>query len=249
MRESRRLKLVVSYDGRDFAGWQSQKHGNTIQDQLEAAFERVCGTRVAVTGAGRTDAGVHALGQCAHTDVPTAKFSAERWLSALNGVLPLTIRVLRARFVVKSFHARFSAKGKVYRYRLINNAIRSPLEIGRAWHITTPLDRDLLEQAGKLFVGRHDFAVFAANRGKPERSSVRTMEYIRVISRRDLIEIEFSADGFLYKMVRLIVGTIVRCALGKESVQSIELRLERPSRIATRLLAPAAGLYLVRVRY
>jgi tRNA pseudouridine38-40 synthase len=249
MRESRRLKLVISYDGRDFAGWQSQKHGNTIQDHLEVAFERVCGTRLAVTGSGRTDSGVHALGQCAHVDVPAAQFAAERWLKALNGVLPPAIRILRAGFVGKTFHARFSARGKVYRYRIINAAVRPPLEIGRAWHVPSPLDRVLLGRAAKIFVGQHDFAAFAANRGKEERSTVRSLEYVRVSVRRDLIEIEFSADGFLYKMVRLMVGAMVRCALGKESLQSIELRLERPSRTSTRLVAPAAGLYLVRVRY
>src|SRR2546423_147722 len=97
MRESRRLKLVISYDGRDFAGWQSQKHGNTVQDHLETAFERVCGTRLAVTGSGRTDSGVHALGQCAHVDVPAGQFPAERWLKALNGVLPPANRIFRRR--------------------------------------------------------------------------------------------------------------------------------------------------------
>jgi len=249
MRESGRLKLVISYDGRDFAGWQSQRHGNTVQDRLEEAFERICGSRLAVTGSGRTDAEVHALGQCAHVDVPAAQFAAERWLKALNGVLPPAIRILRARFVPKSFHARFSAKGKVYRYRIINGAVRPPLEIGRAWHIARPLDREQLERASKFFVGRHDFAAFAANRGKEERSTMRTVEYVRTIGRRDLIEMEFSADGFLYKMVRMMVGAMVRCALWKESLQSIELRLERPSRASARFVAPAGGLYLVRVRY
>src|SRR5438477_10905077 len=180
MRESRRLKLVISYDGRDFAGWQSQKHGNTVQDHLEAAFEKVCGTRLAVTGSGRTDSGVHALGKCAHVDVPAAQFAAERWLKALNGVLSPAILILRSAFVGKSFHARFSAKGKVYRYRIINGAVRPPLEIGRAWHVNSPLDRELLEQAAKVFIGRHDFAAFAANRGKVERSTTRTLEYVRV---------------------------------------------------------------------
>lgn len=249
MPELRRLKLIISYDGRDFAGWQSQKQGNTIQDNLEAAFERVCGQRLTVTGSGRTDAGVHALGQCAHVDVPAGRFVSDRWLKALNGVLPQTIRVLRARFVSNSFHARFSAKGKVYRYRIITGSVRPPLEIGRAWHIAASLDRDLLGRAAALFHGRHDFTAFAANRGKKERSAMRTMEYVRVIDRSGLIEVELSADGFLYKMVRLMVGSIVRCALGKESLQSIELRLERPSRAASRFVAPAAGLYLVRVRY
>src|SRR5438132_12444292 len=118
MRESRRLKLVISYDGQDFAGWQSQKHGNTIQDCLEAAFERVCGTRLAVTGSGRTDSGVHALGQCAHIAVPAGQFPAVRWLKALNGVLPPAIRILRGRFREQSFHARLSAMVIVYRYWL-----------------------------------------------------------------------------------------------------------------------------------
>ena len=249
MPESRRLKLIISYDGRDFAGWQSQKAGNTIQDNLEAAFERVCGQRLTVTGSGRTDAGVHALGQCAHVDVAAGQFVADRWLKALNGVLPQTIRILRARFVPNSFHARFSAKGKVYRYRIITGSVRPPLEIGRAWHIAASLDRDLLGRAAALFRGRHDFAAFAANRGKKERSTMRTMEYVRVTTRSALIEVECSADGFLYKMVRLVVGSVVRCALGKESLQSIELRLERPSRAVTRFVAPSAGLYLVRVRY
>jgi tRNA pseudouridine38-40 synthase len=249
MRESRRLKLVISYDGRDFAGWQSQRHGNTVQDHLETAFERVCGTRLAVTGSGRTDSGVHALGQCAHVDVPAGQFPAERWLKALNGVLPPAIRILRAGFVGQSFHARFSAKGKVYRYRIINGAVLPPLEIGRAWHVPSPLDRELLGRAATLFTGRHDFAAFAANRRKEERSTMRTVEYVRATSRRDLIEIEFSADGFLYKMVRMMVGGMVRCALGKESLESMELRLERPSRTSARFVAPAAGLYLVRVRY
>ena len=249
MGESRRLKLVISYDGRDFAGWQSQKHRNTVQDHLEAAFESVWGTRLPVTGSGRTDSGVHALGQCAHVDVPAAQFAAERWLKALNGVLSPAIRILRAGFVGKSFHARFSARGKVYRYRIINGAVRPPLEIGRAWHVRSPLNRELLGRAAKLFTGRHDFAAFASNRGKEGRSTMRTVEYVRVIGRRDLIEIEFSADGFLYKMVRMMVGEMVRCALGKESLQSIQLRLERPSRTSARFVAPAAGLYLVRVRY
>ena len=248
MRESRRLKLVISYDGRDFAGWQSQRHGNTVQDQLETAFERVCGTRLAVTGSGRTDSGVHAVGQCAHVDVPAGQFPAERWLKALNGVLPPAIRILRGRFVEQSFHARFSAKGKVYRYRIINGAVLPPLEIGRAWHVPSPLDRELLGRAAKLFTGRHDFAAFAANRRKEERSTMRTVEYVRATGRGKLIEIEFSADGFLYKMVRMMVGEMVRCALGKEGLESIELRLERPSRTSARFVAPGAGLYLVRVR-
>jgi tRNA pseudouridine38-40 synthase len=243
------MKFVVTYDGRDFAGWQSQRHGNTIQDQLEIAFGKICRWRVSVIGAGRTDAGVHALGQCAHADLDPGRLSIERWITALNGTLPATIRILRARFVSPNFHARFSAKGKVYRYRIVNGAVISPFELGRAWHVAAPLDRALLKRAAKLFVGRHDFSNFAAKRGKFSENATRTINSLRVTIRGNLIELEFAASGFLYKMVRLITGTIVRCALGKETLDSIKLRLEKPEPNAARFVAPAPGLYLVRVSY
>ena len=244
-----RVKFIITYDGRDFAGWQSQRHGNTIQDQLEIAFEKISGSRVSVIGAGRTDAGVHALGQCAHVDLELGRLSIERWISALNGTLPATIRILRGRFVPPNFHARFSAKGKVYRYRIFNDAIMSPFELGRAWHVVAPLDHALLKHVAKLFVGRYDFSNFAATRGKFSEDTTRTINSLRVTRRRNLIELEFAASGFLYKMVRLITGTVVRCTLGKETLDSIKLRLEKPEPNAARFVAPASGLYLVRVNY
>src|SRR5438045_5349616 len=127
-----------------------------------------------MTGSGRTDSGVHAVGQCAHVDVPAGQFPAERWLKALNGVLPPAIRILRAGFVGQSFHARFSAKGKVYRYRIINGAVLPPLEIGRAWHVPSPLDRAWLGRAPNLFTGRHDFAALPSNCRTKERTTMRT---------------------------------------------------------------------------
>src|SRR5438874_3009464 len=126
MGETRRLKLILSYDGAHLAGWQSQRHGNTIQDKLERSVAKICGQKAFVVGAGRTDAGVHAIGQCVHVDVPAEKLAAAQWLKALNGTLPPPIRILRARFVGKSFHARFSARAKLYRYRIANSAILSP---------------------------------------------------------------------------------------------------------------------------
>ena len=156
---SRRLKLIVAYDGAPFAGWQSQSHRNTVQDHLERAFERVTGGVVRVHGAGRTDAGVHALAQCAHVDV--LKFlPADRWIKALNALLPPAIRVLRCRYVSKDFHARLSAKGKIYRYRIWTAPILPPFEYRRAWHIAQPLDLKILKSAAKHFVGTHDFASF-----------------------------------------------------------------------------------------
>src|SRR6267378_4309462 len=157
-----RLKFFVAYDGAAFAGWQSQLHRKTVQDELERAFYKIAGARIRVHGAGRTDAGVHALAQCAHVDLVDRKLSAERWTMALNGSLPPTIRVLRSRYASQQFHARFSAKGKLYRYRIWAGPILPPLEFGRAWHISTSVDVDLLKRGARRFVGKHDFAAFAA---------------------------------------------------------------------------------------
>src|SRR5438874_13107058 len=164
---SRRLKLIVAYDGAPFAGWQSQSHGNTVQDHLEGAFRRVTGGAVRVHGAGRTDAGVHAFAQCAHVDV--LKFlPPDRWIKALNALLPPAIRVLRCRYVSKDFHARLAAKGKIYRYRIWTAPILPPFEYRRAWHIPPPLDLRVVKTAAKHFVGTDDFGGFAVVWGQAE---------------------------------------------------------------------------------
>ena len=245
---AQRLKLIVAYDGAPFAGWQSQSHGNTIQDHLERAFERVVGKPVRVHGAGRTDAGVHALAQCAHADVNKA-LAPERWMEALNALLPPTIRVLRCRYVSTDFHARLSAKGKIYRYRIWSAPVLPPFEYRRAWHIPHPLDLKILQKAAKQFVGTRDFAAFAANRGKPEGSTVRTINSVRVRQNGSCVTIEFDGDGFLYKMVRLIVGSLVKCALGKTRIEDLIARLDSDRATPPRLAAPAEGLVLVSVRY
>src|SRR5881398_2575860 len=245
---SRRLKLIVAYDGAPFAGWQSQSHRNTVQDHLEHAFKRVTGGAVRVHGAGRTDAGVHALAQCAHVDV--LKFlPPARWIKALNALLPSAIRVLRCRNVSKDFHARISAKGKIYRYRIWTSPILPPFEYRRAWHVAQSLDLNTLKAAAKHFVGTHDFATFAANRGKPEPSTIRTIHSVRVRQKGPCVTIEFDGNGFLYKMVRLMVGSLVQCALGKMNIEEIAPRVHSAQVESTRFAAPAEGLFLVRVRY
>jgi tRNA pseudouridine38-40 synthase len=256
---SRRLKLIVAYDGASFAGWQSQSHRNTVQDHLERAFERITGGGVRVHGAGRTDAGVHALAQCAHVDV--LKFlPADRWIKALNALLPSAIRVLRCRYVSKDFHARLTAKGKIYRYRIWTAPILPPFEYCRAWYIAQPLDLKIFKSAAKHFVGTHDFASFAANRGKsasrtdsprgePEPSTTRTINSVRIRQKGSCLTIEFDGDGFLYKMVRLMVGALVKCAFGKMRIEEIVSRLDSGKVSSARFAAPAEGLYLVRVRY
>jgi tRNA pseudouridine38-40 synthase len=245
---SRRLKMIIAYDGAPFGGWQSQSHRNTVQDHLERAFERVTGEPVRVHGAGRTDAGVHALAQCAHTDV-TKLLAPTRWVEALNALIPPAIRVLRCRYVSNDFHARLSAKGKIYRYRIWSAPVLPPFEYDRAWHVPRSVDLKLLKSAAKHFAGTHDFAGFAANRGKPETTTIRTLHSVRASQKGACMTIEFDGDGFLYKMVRLMVGSLVKCALGKIHIDDIVARLHSRQLGAARFAAPAEGLFLARVRY
>jgi tRNA pseudouridine38-40 synthase len=245
----RRLKMIIAYDGKGFAGWQSQSHRNTIQDHIERGFERIGGKRVRIHGAGRTDAGVHALAQCAHVDLPAERFSAVRWTEALNALLPPAIRVLRCRYVSKDFHARLSAKGKVYRYRIWAGPVLLPFEYGHAWHVASTLDLDVMTTAAKHFVGTHDFAGFAANRGQREKSTIRTIYSVHVRRSGPYVTLDFDGDGFLYKMIRLIVGSLVKCALGKLPDEDLTVRLSSAQASMPHLAAPAAGLFLVRVRY
>jgi tRNA pseudouridine38-40 synthase len=257
---SQRLKLLIAYDGAPFAGWQSQSHRNTIQDCMEHAFERVLGKQVRVHGAGRTDAGVHALAQCGHVDLTNNRLSAARWTKALNALLPPTIRVLRCQYVSNDFHARLSAKRKIYRYRIWLAPVLPPFEYRRVWHIPRPIDLKILKRAARQFAGTHDFAAFAANRGKSnsrtdssrgeqESNTVRTIHSVRVRQKGPCVTIEFNGDGFLYKMVRLIVGSLVKCALGKMGIEDVTTRLNAGQVGSARFAAPAEGLYLVRVRY
>jgi tRNA pseudouridine38-40 synthase len=249
---AQRLKFIVAYDGAPFSGWQSQADGNAVQDHLERAFAAIAGAPLRVHGAGRTDAGVHALAQSAHIDLAARTLSAEQWPLALNAHLPATLRVLRSCYVSEKFHARYSARGKTYRYRICNSRVLPPHELGRAWQVASPLDREVLATAVKLFLGRHDFAGFAANRGKPVADTVRNISAVRV--RRagaNILELDFSGDGFLYRMVRLMVGAAVRCAVGRSDLQELQKRLRSPAEAIAqaRFVAPAEGLFLLRVRY
>ena len=238
-----RLKLVVAYDGRPFRGWQSQAGGGAVQDFLETAFGRLCGgsdgaLRVPVHGAGRTDAGVHARGQVAQADVPASVFARiprERWLTAVNAGLPPEIRVEKIAVARPGWHARFDARGKWYRYRIWNAPTLQPLEFGRAWHLPGPLDFALLREAAAQFAGTHDFAPFSANRGRGSKAVETTVRTLgRVTVRRGpgpLLALDFVGDGFLYRQVRLMTGTLARVAQGKAP----------PDRISAVARAPAAA--------
>ncbi|MEI6034210.1 MAG: tRNA pseudouridine(38-40) synthase TruA [Verrucomicrobiae bacterium] len=243
-----RLRLTLAYEGSRFSGWQSQADGQTVQDAVERAFLTLCGARVIVHAAGRTDAGVHAAGQCAHADVPDARLPIAAWLPALNAHLPAEVRVMALRAAKKDFHARFSATGKVYRYSVWNGPVMPPLLAGRAWHVPQALDLEALRGACSAFTGRHDFAAFSARRSRHDAETTRTVSSIRIRKAGPLITIDFQGEGFLYKMVRMLAASAIRCAAGRFPRDEIS-RLLDDGGPRTNQVAPAAGLCLVRVTY
>jgi tRNA pseudouridine38-40 synthase len=244
-----RLRLLVAYEGRGFDGWQSQASGNAVQDFLERAVAGLVGERRVVHGSGRTDSGVHALGQVAHVDVPEGRLPVDAWEGALNAQLPSGVRVLRVRKAAAGFHARFSAVGKEYVYRLWNARSLHPLEVGRVWHLPSPVDRDGLRRCATLLQGTHDFAGFAANRGRPESNTERTIYALTVKTAGPLLTLRFAGNGFLYRMVRMLAGSMVRVAQGKADLAWMEELLCRPAGRRTSFCAPAEGLFLKSVRY
>jgi len=243
-----RLRMSVAYDGTQFSGWQSQAHGKAVQDALEAAFRLLCGGRVVVHGSGRTDAGVHAEGQSAHVDVPDDRLPVGEWLAAVNANIPRGVRVMSLRKAAPDFHARFSASGKIYRYSIWNGPVMPPLLIDRAWHVPGKLDPDLLKTACASLTGRHDFAAFCARGSKAPEPTTRTVSAIRLSRKGPAWTLTFEGDGFLYKMVRMLAASAVRCALGRFPLDEL-CRLLKDAGPRTSHVAPAEGLCLVRVLY
>ncbi|MEM0970388.1 MAG: tRNA pseudouridine(38-40) synthase TruA [Verrucomicrobiota bacterium] len=248
-----RYRFRVSYVGTSFDGWQSQVSGNAIQDHLERALAQIHPSCGRVQGSGRTDAGVHAYQQVAHFEVDGGiRMDGEAWRRAMNTHLPGEIRVSEVKKAEPDFHARFSAEGKVYRYVWRTGEVHSPFWVERAWHVRIPLDEALVRQAGACFVGRHDFTAFSANRGdeSDQSSKVRTIQRVEIDRQDNRWSFDIEGEGFLYKMVRMIAGSIVRCGQGKLSLAQLQawLRGEDLERKAP-LVAPAGGLYLVEVIY
>jgi tRNA pseudouridine38-40 synthase len=245
-----RLKLTLAYDGAGFRGWQSQPGGGSVQDILQEAMTRLAGgKRVSVQGSGRTDAGVHALGQVAHAEVPAERGAPRFWLRALNATLPPGIRVLACGRAEDSFHARYSASGKTYDYLLWAGEILPPHWAGRAWRLHPLPDPALLRRSARILRGRHDFRGFSANRGKPVEDATRHLRTVTVRQEGPVIRLRLEGDGFLYKMVRMLVAAMVRVAQGRASLEDLENRLHGRETGFQREVAPPDGLYLVRVAY
>jgi tRNA pseudouridine38-40 synthase len=255
-----RHRMTVSYEGSSWAGWQSQPNQRGVQDRLEMAVARIVGSSVSVQGSGRTDAGVHALAQVAHVDIPATRvLPPEAWVRALNANLPASIRVLDCQSVAKDFHSRYSAQGKVYRYRIARAYVLSPFDAGRAWHVYGALDLELLRDCAQRLQGTHNFARLAANRGDLKEklrrddplATTRTIHRVTVEDAPQSQELclEFEGDGFLYKMVRLLVGSMVRVAQGRETIEWFADLLANPGGAKSHHCAPPDGLYLIRVIY
>lgn len=243
-----RILLEIAYRGPDFKGWQSQAHGGGVQDVIERALAALTAQPVRIHGAGRTDAGVHALGQMAHFDAPQPlRFPANAWAVPLNSQLPPSVRILASHEVSPEFHARFDATGKEYHYLLQTGPVFHPLLQGRAWHYPSTLDVDLLHAAWDLFLGKHDFRYLSVGRNPPPTSTIRTLHHVEVQSSGSLHRFIVRGDGFLYRMVRCLVGAAVRVARGKDSMEQLRRALQGEE--YPRRAAAAEGLYLVRVFY
>ena len=240
-------KITLEYEGTNYAGWQCQPHQPTIQAEVEKALAQITQTRTSVIAAGRTDAGVHALGQV--FSFQSEKFlSSHEWLRALNGLLPSDISVQQAEEVPNTFHARYSAIGKIYEYRILLASHRSALERFRLWHIPQKLDVIAMEEAGKSFLGTHDFSSFQ-NSPTDTKNPVCTVDSFTLNQKDSLLCIQVQADRFLKQMVRSMVGTLVEVGLGKRQGPDLKQILEAVDRCAAGKTAPPDGLYLVKVLY
>jgi tRNA pseudouridine38-40 synthase len=245
----RTLKLTLSYDGTRFVGWQRQASGASIQGLLEAALGRFEGAPVTVHGAGRTDAGVHALGQVASAQV-TCRHAVDALLRGLNASLPPEVRVIAVEEAPPDFHARFSARSKTYRYLLRNAPIVSPFERAYVWHVPEPLDVEAMRTAAAVLVGTHDFAAFGSA-GSETKDTVRTIAWsdVQLRDAEGLLAYEVAGTGFLRHMVRAIVGTLVEIGRGRRPASSMSALVAGRSRADAGATAPAHGLFLVRVDY
>lgn len=244
----RNIKIVIEYDGTKYNGWQSQKNGVGIQEMITNAIHQVTGEDIKINGSGRTDAGVHAIGQTANflteSSIPANKFPV-----AINSFLPKDIVIKSAEDMDKDFHARYSVKGKKYMYVLNNSKLRSALDFYREYHMGQELDYKKMKKASEFFEGAHDFRGFMAS-GSSVKDTIRTISKVQLKKREDgRIIFCFTGDGFLYNMVRIMVGTLIDVGLGKINPDEIPDIIKSKDRKRAGKTVPAQGLYLMEVYY
>lgn len=250
-----RLLFTCAYDGVPYLGWQSQRGGNTVQDAVEKAMAAVLKQPLRIAASGRTDAGVHARAQRFHADIPeSCRMSPQNWVAALNAHLPAAIRIMAAQPVADDFHARFNAVGKIYEYLICTAPVLSPFMAGRAWHLPHAFSESLLAEALHLYEGTHDFRRFAARRGNepepaPEGFYLRTIYSATVAREGELLRLRFHGNGFMYRMVRLLVGTAHQVARGRLTLPELAAHMQDLEAPKSRFCAPAEGLYLDTVLY
>lgn len=242
-----KIKLTLAYDGTAYVGWQLQPNGLSVQQCLEQALQRLSGESLRVHSSGRTDAGVHALGMVCHF-VTQRTLPLTAWREGLNRYLPQDIAVRRAEKVGDDFHARYSALSKHYRYTILCDAVRSPLERNVSWRINSPLDLAGMTQASCALLGRHDFTAFRSS-GCSAQTTEREIYAITLTEVGSLIYIDVHGSGFLRHMVRMIVGTLVEIGLRKRPVEVIRLMLDDPDSAPPAVTAPPQGLCLLKVEY
>jgi tRNA pseudouridine38-40 synthase len=246
-----KLKLVIAYDGTNYAGWQIQKTGIGVQQRVEEALDKIFPTPKRLHSSSRTDTGVHAIGMVAHVEIPKEelKMPAQKLMLALNANMPADVRIMAARRVPADFHARFNACGKQYRYFVWNHGALNPLLRTQVWHVPKDLDLTAMRAAAKLFVGKHDFKSFAANRDYQMENTVRTMHRCEILKKGPMLTFIIEGDGFLYKMCRGIAGTLVQLGQGKIAVADVKNIIAAKDRRVAGMTAPAQGLVLWKVFY
>lgn len=246
-----KFKLVIAYDGTHYAGWQVQKIGLGVQQMVEESLQKIFPSVKRIHSSSRTDTGVHALGMVAHVEIPAAEFKmpVAKLVLAINAHLPPDIRILSAKKCAADFQARFDAKGKQYRYFVWNHPAMNPLMRTQAWHVGRKLDLAKMRRAAKSFLGKHDFKSFAATRNYEMESTVRTLTRCDLKRSGPSLTFIIEGDGFLYKMCRGIVGTLVQVGQGKIAVEDIQKILDSKDRRFAGMSAPACGLVLWKVFY
>ncbi|HEX7861130.1 MAG TPA: tRNA pseudouridine(38-40) synthase TruA [Verrucomicrobiae bacterium] len=246
-----RLKLTIAFDGANYAGWQVQKVGLGVQQVIEEAIASIWQEQIRIHGSSRTDTGVHARAMIAHFDLPEERLRMKitKVPLALNAKLPEDIRIMEAREVPETFHARFNAKGKEYRYYVYNHVAMDPLLRRTAWHAPQELDLEAIRAAAKCFPGKQDFAAFANNRNYEMESTVRTIHHCNVKKSGPLLTFVIEGDGFLYKMCRGIAGTLIQVGMGKFEPADVRRMLAAKDRRMAGMTAPAHGLILWKVFY